>query len=462
MEELFMETIDLALNNIEANYMDYISDLQRLVRQPSVSAKGEGIAECASLVRETLERRGIKARILKLDKANPLVYGELAVRGASKTVLFYNHYDVQPAEPFDLWKVPPFSGELIENKVYGRGAADDKGEIMSRIAVVDSFMKTGKDPPCSFKFVIEGEEEIGSVNLHRYAESYKDLFKADAGIWEFGGVDTKQRPLLRLGMKGMLYVEITLRGANRDLHSSLAAIVPSPVWRMMRLLNSLKAEDDRITIPGWEDKVVPLKDWERKILEDYPYDEQGALESYGLKQFINGLTGLPLKEKLFTKPTCNICGIYSGYQGPGSKTVLPNEIRAKLDFRLVPEQDPDELAALLRTHLQRLGYGDAELICMEGEPAARVSPDEPIARSARSAAKRFYGMPALIELSSPATGPLYVFTKNLGIPCAAIGTGHPDDMQHSPNESKRLDTFVKGSKWVAQTVYYFASGSYDG
>jgi len=452
-----MEQIESVLQNIQSNHMEYITDLQKLVRQPSVSAKGEGIRECASLVKELLEKRGINARILELEGANPVVYGEVIVKGAKKTVLFYNHYDVQPAEPFDLWKAPPFSGELIDGRVFGRGAADDKGEIMSRIAVVDSYLRTGRDPPCSFKFVIEGEEEVGSGNLHRYAEKYRELFSADAGIWEFGGVDTRGRPLLRLGMKGLLYVEITIRGAKRDLHSSLAAVVPSPAWEMIRLLNSLKSQDDRITIKGWEDRVVPLKDWEKKLLEEYPFDEAGSLENYGLKQFINGLTGYELKEKLFTKPTCNICGIQAGYQGPGSKTVLPNEIRVKLDFRLVPEQDPEELARLLREHLDREGFGDAQLAIMEGEPAARVSPEQPIALAARAAARKVYGMDALVELSSPATGPLYVLTKNLGTPCAAIGTGHPDDSQHSPNESKRLDTFITGTKWVAQTVHNFAT-----
>jgi acetylornithine deacetylase/succinyl-diaminopimelate desuccinylase-like protein len=457
-----MELDEAVLENISKNYMEYISDLQKLVKQPSVSASGEGIEECASILKEIMESRGIRSRLLRIKGANPVVYGEVLARGAEKTLLFYNHYDVQPPDPVDLWNFPPYSAMISDGRVYGRGAADDKGEIASRLAVVDSFLRSGKDPPCNFKFLVEGEEESGSVHLPEYARTFKELFSADAGLWEFGGVDTLGRPVVRLGMKGILYVELVARGPARDLHSSLAAVVDNPAWRLVNALGTLRSDDGSILIDGWIDSVRSLLDYERKLLEDFPYDEEGALKNYGVKSFINGLTGLPLRKRLQTEPTCNICGIWSGYTGPGSKTVLPAEARAKLDFRLVPDQDPQELFGLLRKHLDSKGYADIQISSMEGEPAARVSPEQPIARSSRSAARKVYGKEALVELSSPVTGPLYVFTRDLQIPFAAIGTGHPEDAQHSPNESKRLDTFVSGTKWVAQTVYNFSTGRYDG
>lgn len=441
---------------IDRNYMEYIKELQTLVRQPSVSAKGEGIEQCASLVKELLEKRGINARILRREGANPLVFGEIRVRGAEKTLLFYNHYDVQPPEPLELWKYPPFSGELVNGRVYGRGAADDKGEIISRLAAVDSILQSEPSLPLNYKFVIEGEEEVGSQNLLSYARENRELFKAEAGIWEFGGIDTKGRPILRLGMKGLLYVELSAKGPNRDLHSSLAAIVESPVWKLIWALSTLKDQKDNITIEGWYDDIRPLSEYERELLEQYPYDEEGVRESIGVDHFINGLKGYELKEKLIAKPTCNICGVWAGYTGNGSKTVLPAEARAKLDFRLVPDQDPEKLKDLLRKHLDKHGFKDVNIEYMEGEKAARVSPKEKISLAARKAALPVYGMEALIELSSAATGPLYVFSDELRIPCVAIGTGHPEDAQHSPNESKRIDTFIAGTKWVAQTIYNFA------
>jgi acetylornithine deacetylase/succinyl-diaminopimelate desuccinylase-like protein len=448
------------LKKIEDRQMDYVKELQTLVRQPSVSATGLGINECASLVKEILEKRGISSTILRIKDANPLVYGEVRVRGAKKTLLFYNHYDVQPPEPLELWGHGAFSGDVDNGRVYGRGAADDKGEIVSRLAVFDSFADHLEDLGLNFKFVIEGEEEIGSQNLLEYARQNKERFSADSGIWEFGGVDTKGRPVVRLGMKGLLYVELMAKGAKRDLHSSLAAIVESPVWRLVRALHTLKDSEDNITIEGWYDKVRPLFEYERILLEKYPFDEEGAKSSYGVSSFINNLTGFELKKKLIAMPTCNICGIWAGYTGKGSKTVLPSEARAKIDFRLVPDQDPDELKVLLRKHLDSKGFRDIEVYYTEGEKAARVNPNEPISQAAIKAAFQVYSTEGLVEISSPATGPLYVFTDELKVPCVAIGTGHPDDAQHSPNESKSIDSFIKGTKWVAQTVYNYATGQY--
>ena len=448
------------MKNIEDRHMDYVKELQTLIRQPSISATGTGINECASLVKELLERRGISSTILKIENANPLVYGEARSKGAKKTLLFYNHYDVQPPEPIELWKHDPFSGDIDDGRVYGRGAADDKGEIISRLAVADSFLDYLDQLGLNFKFVIEGEEEIGSQNLLAYARQNKEMFSADSGIWEFGGVDTKGRPVVRLGMKGLLYVELSAKGPKRDLHSSLAAIVESPVWRLVKALNTLKDSEDDITIPGWYDRIRPLFDYERSLLEKYPFDEEGAKSSYGISSFINNLTGFELKKKLITMPTCNICGIWAGYTGKGSKTVLPSEARAKIDFRLVPEQDPEELKILLRKHLDSKGFSDIEIDYMEGERAARVNPKEPISLAAIKAASQVYATEGFVEISSSATGPLYIFTDELKIPCVAIGTGHPDDAQHSPNESKRIDSFIKGTKWVAQTVYNYATDSF--
>ncbi len=454
-----MKEYDSLEERIQKRKEYYITQLQRLVRQPSVSAKNEGIRDCALLLKEIMEEHGITTRLLEIPNANPVVYGEVRVRGSSKTLLFYNHYDVQPAEPVELWRYPPFSATLIDGRIYGRGAADDKGEILSRLAAVDAYLASGKDPPCSFKFVIEGEEEIGSINLPRYAEKYRDLFQADSGIWEFGGIDNRGRPIVSLGMKGILYVELLAKGPARDLHSSLSAIVENPAWRLVRAISSFKDHKDNISIKGWNDRIRKLTEDEKRLLDTFPYDEEEVKKSYGIASFINDLSGYALKEKLYTQPTCNICGIWSGYQGPGSKTVLPSEAHAKLDFRLVPDQDPEELSLLLRKHLDENGFSDVQIVYKEGEPAARISHKERIAIAAAKAGKKAYGVESILSVSSAGTGPMYIFSKELAVPCVGIGTGHPDDAQHSPNESKRIDTFVNGTKWVAYTIQEFASSS---
>ncbi len=215
---------------VDSHMDDLVSDLQTLIRQPSVSAKNEGIEECAKLVQKLLKKSGIKSEILRLKKGvAPIVYGEIkSKQNPSKTLMFYNHYDVQPAEPFDLWDDPPFSSVRKGNKIFGRGATDDKGELITRIKAVEACLKTTGDVPCNIKFVIEGEEETGSAHIEEYLKKYQKKFSCDGVIWEFGYVDAKNRPIVGLGMKGLLFVELSVRESKIDAHSSLAVLIKNP------------------------------------------------------------------------------------------------------------------------------------------------------------------------------------------------------------------------------------------
>ena len=245
------------LEHIDDSMPDLISDLQTLIRQPSVSAKNEGIEKCAQLVSKMLRKSGIKSEILRLKGASPLVYGEIkSKKNPHRTILFYNHYDVQPAEPFELWDDPPFSGKVKGNKIFGRGSADDKGELVTRIKAVEAFLQQTGDVPCNVKFVIEGEEEIGSVNIEKYLKKYQTKFSCDGVIWEFGYVDAKNRPIIGLGMKGLLYVELTVRESIRDAHSSLAVIIKNPAWRLVEALNTLRNSSGKILIRDWYKEVT--------------------------------------------------------------------------------------------------------------------------------------------------------------------------------------------------------------
>ena len=295
------------LEHIDDSMPDLISDLQTLIRQPSVSAKNEGIEKCAQLVSKMLRKSGIKSEILRLKGASPLVYGEIkSKKNPHRTILFYNHYDVQPAEPFELWDDPPFSGKVKGNKIFGRGSADDKGELVTRIKAVEAFLQQTGDVPCNVKFVIEGEEEIGSVNIEKYLKKYQTKFSCDGVIWEFGYVDAKNRPIIGLGMKGLLYVELTVRESIRDAHSSLAVIIKNPAWRLVEALNTLRDSSGKILIRDWYKEVTPFSKQDLQLLSSEPFDESSFKSEYGITEFVNGKKGLQVKKALAGDPTCNI------------------------------------------------------------------------------------------------------------------------------------------------------------
>ncbi len=442
---------------VGANLNGFVKDVVRLASQPSVSARKEGVEECAVLVETMLREIGAEARSLRVEGAPPLVYGELKSTKSSKTVLFYNHYDVQPEEPLELWKSPPFKPEVRDGKVYGRGVSDDKGELVSRLKLVEAYCKTAGGPPCNVKFCFEGEEETGSVHLHQYVEKYPELFKSDAVVWEYGTVDVAGRPKVTLGVKGMIYVEFVLQELSQDAHSSYAAVLPSAPWRMVRMLDILKGKDERILVPGWYDGVETLSEEEVEVLDAQEFNDQAFRKNYGAKQFVGGMDGTMAKKALVRRPTGNIAGIWAGYQGPGSKTVLPKEVHCKMDFRLVPDQDPDELLKKLREYLDANGYADVRMEVESMEPAARTSFKDPFAQAAIRAAEKTYGTKPIVELSSPGTGPLYLFTRRYKMPSVDIGVSSEDGAIHAPNENLTVENLRKGILWVAETMELFSA-----
>jgi acetylornithine deacetylase/succinyl-diaminopimelate desuccinylase-like protein len=404
---------------VDKNYEQYVADnvnnfakdIIKLAAQPSVSARNEGVEECAVLVEKMLRETGASTKVLKIEGVAPLIYGEIKSNRSPKTVLFYNHYDVQPEEPLELWKSPPFKPEIRDGVLYGRGVSDDKGELVSRLKIVESYLKTQGELPCSVKFCFEGEEETGSVHLAEYIEKYSELFKADATFWEYGTLDLEGRPQVSLGVKGMIYLEFVLKCLSQDAHSSYAAALPSAPWRLVRLLNILKDKDERILVPGWYDNVGTLSEDELKVLDDMPFGGEEFKRAYGAKEFLGGMTADQAKKALVQRPTGNIAGIWAGYTGPGSKTVLPKEIHARMDFRLVPEQEPEDLWKKTRKYLDDNGYADVEMKLDSMEPAARTSYKDPFAQAAIGAAEKVYGKTPVVELGSPGTGPLYLFTR---------------------------------------------------
>ncbi|HEV2192453.1 MAG TPA: M20/M25/M40 family metallo-hydrolase [Nitrosopumilaceae archaeon] len=444
------------LRHVDNNMKGLISDLQTLIRQPSVSAKNEGLEECARLVAKIMRNSGIRSELLYLGKGvPPVVYGEVkSKQNPKKTLLFYNHYDVQPAEPFDLWKDKPFSGKIIGNKIFGRGSADDKGELITRIKAVESYLKTEGDVPCNVKFLVEGEEEIGSMHVEKYLKKFKKKFSCDGVIWEFGYVDAKDRPIISLGMKGLLYVELSVTESIRDAHSSLAVLIENPAWRLLEALKTLRDANGKILIKDWYKEVNSFTKEELKLIQAEPFDEKEFKKEYGIKRFVANKTEIAARKALVGEPTCNIAGFVSGYTGPGAKTVLPSQALVKIDFRLVPKMDPLKQLARLKQHLRSNGFGDIKVNMIHGEAASKTNILDPFVSKVKKAASESFGK-SIISVSSAGTGPMYSFAKVLSAPCISIGSTYIFSRIHSPNEFARIDLLNKTTKCICKIMSKF-------
>lgn len=444
------------LQYVDINMKGLISDLQTLIRQPSVSAKNEGLEECARLVGKIMRKSGIHSEILYLRKGiPPVVYGEVrSKQNPKRTLLFYNHYDVQPAEPFDLWDDKPFSGKIKGNKIFGRGSADDKGELITRIKAVESYLKTQGDIPCNVKFLVEGEEEIGSMHVERYLKKYKKKLSCDGVIWEFGYVDAKDRPIISLGMKGLLYVELSVRESIRDAHSSLAVLIENPAWRLLEALKTLRDANGKILIKDWYKEVDSFTKEELKLIQSEPFDEKEFKKEYGIKKFVANKTGIAARKALVGEPTCNIAGFVSGYTGTGAKTVLPSQALVKIDFRLVPKMDPLKQLARLKRHLRSKGFVDIKIRMIHGEAASKTKIFDPFVSKVREAANESFGK-SIVTVSSAGTGPMHSFAKILCAPCISIGGTYVFSRIHSPNEFARIDLLNKTTKCVCRIMDKF-------
>lgn len=440
---------------LDSHLDESIAELSRFCAQPSVSAQNWGLAETAQMVGQMLEKRGFTVEITPTAGA-PIVFGERKGR-SDKTLIIYNHYDVQPAEPLELWHTPPFEPTLRDGKLFARGVSDDKGHFTYRLFAIDALLAELGELPCNVKFVLEGEEEVSSAHLHEYVQQNLSKLAGDACIWEFGGVDHNDNPNQSLGLRGICYVELSVTTANQDCHSGLGgSIFPNAAWRLVWALNTLKDANERILIPGFYDSVVPPSPRDIELMAALPDTAEEYKKRYGLDHFLNGLTGgveLALAEVF--KPTCTICGLTSGYQGPGSKTVLPAKASAKIDFRLVPNQTPEVVLKQLRAHLDAQGFTDIEVTFLGGEAPARTDPDDPFVKLVVESAREVYGVPQQIIPLVGGSGPNAIFQKALNVPIVTAGAGYPGTGAHAPNENLRLDLYLKAAKHMARILVEF-------
>lgn len=383
----------------------------------------------------------------------------LATMGSGDhTVLVYDHYDVQPVDPVNLWVSEPFRPEVRDGVLYGRGTADNKGDLVARLAALDAYRQADQELPCRIKFLVEGEEETGSKSFEAMVARYGDRLAADGCIWEGAGIDHAGRAEVVFGAKGLAYVELVYRGLAEDQHSSLAVIAPSPVWHLVEALGTLRAPDGRVLIEGFYDDVESPGEQDLAQLERFPFDEEAERQRLGVDGFVGDDSGLDLLKRYFFKPTCNIAGIVAGFIEPGtSKTVLPKEARCKIDMRLVPQQDPDDIVAKLRKHLDNQGFGDIEIVRYSMEHPVRSPMDAPIGEASLRAARALFPGVAVAPMMI-GTGPMYPIASTLSIPTVSpAGVCRKDSNIHAPNENCRVEDFVCIIEYTAAWIDEFGA-----
>ena len=452
--------------------LNIIKDLQDLIRKPSVSALNTGLEECALLISNMMNKIGIKTELLVLSDINkpedannpyipPLVFGEIKSKSNPnrKTILFYNHYDVQPVEPIRLWNHDPFGGIVENGKIYGRGSSDDKGELITRIKAVEYFIKRFGDVPCNIKFLIEGEEEIGSPHLLNYLRQYRKKFVCDSIIWEFGYVDSQNRPIINLGMKGMLFVELTVKGPSVDIHSSLAPIIENPIWKLTKIVNELYNQDtNKILIKDWYMNMTSLSKEEKDFFNKQPlFDEDEFKKQYGLGKLLK--SGVDIRTSLSLEPTCNLSNIMTNYVKKDPKTIVPSLAIVQIDFRLVPNMNPNEQFRKLLNHLHLKKYSNLKVKYLHGLYPTRTSFKHPFVKIVKKSAEAVYEHTSIINASSAGSGPMQLITNNSQIPCIATGCTSIFSNIHSINEFSDINLLNKGTQLIITIINNYSKSN---
>ena len=424
---------------IDRRFDAFVEELRAYIRVPTISARREAEAEGAEATRAILGRHGVETRLMDVPGGPAMVVGDVSGSPGAPTVILYNHYDVQPVDPLDQWRHEPFDPVVENGKLHGRGVADTKGNVVAQAvaqAVIRDVLGT---LPVNLRFMVEGEEEIGSPHLPAFARRHPALFRGDGATIEGAGHTPDGVPEVYMGSKGILYVELRVRTAAVDQHSSLAASLPNPAWRLLAALRTIRDARGRILIPGFYAGVSRPTREALALLRKNPFDPRAWQKAYGATEVFGGTTRLGRLIAYCYNPTCNIDGLVSGYTGPGSKTINPADATAKLDFRLVPGQRPLRILAALKAHLRRKGFGDIEVIQHSTfEPGA--SPiSSSIGQSLMAACRDVYGRSPAVFPWMGGSSSTWFYTSR-GTPAALPpGVGYSGSLIHAPNEHIRLD-----------------------
>ena len=445
---------------IEANKDRFLEELFELIRIPSISAEQEhkpDMVRCAEKWKEFLLQAGCDKAEVMPSAGNPVVYGEKTIDPAKPTVLVYGHYDVMPVAPLELWKTSPFEPVIKDDKIWARGADDDKGQSFMQAKAFEFMVKTDQ-LPCNVKFMLEGEEEIGSPSLYGFCEEHKEMLKADVILVCDTSMIAPDVPSITSGLRGLCYWEVEVTGANHDLHSGIyGGAVANPINILCKMIAGLHDENNHITIPGFYDDVLVISDEERALMAQAPFNEEDYKRDLGIKA-VHGEKGYSTKERTGIRPCLDICGIWGGHTGEGSKTVLPSKAYAKISTRLVANQDFNKISKLFQEYFEGIAPDCVRVKvtpCHGG--AAYVSPLEMKAyQAAEKAMETTYGKRPIPTRSGGSIPIVAGFEKILGTKSILMGFGLGSDDIHAPNENYPLEQFFKGIETIPYFYEYFA------
>lgn len=432
-------------NYVQANEQDLIQSLAWLVAQPSISSTGEGVLDCCEMLMNRMKEMGLEVEQAPVEP-HPAIIGRWGHDPSKKTVMIYAHYDVQPQGELELWRTPPFEPVIKDGVMYGRGTADNKGPLMAHLNAIDFWLKEYGDLPVNLLLIFEGSEESNSEGLPEYLREHKEELQADVVFFSDGSKNHNDQPIIALGVKGMLYVELVLTTINRDLHSQYAPVLPSAAWELVHLLNKLKTEDGVVHIPGFYDDIQKPTERELEIYRQLPNVEKDLEKSYGVSPIYPKEKGYYLQ--LNNTPSFNISGIYSGHVGPGTATVLTSKATAKIDMRLVVSQDGNKILENLKAYIKELGYDNVEVICHGVTEPSKTPTTTPYLPPIEKATEDIFGK-YMIYPNRPSTAPDYLWTNILGLPAIQVRWCDASSDNHAPNEHLTLSNYLKGIELTA-------------
>lgn len=433
--------------------------LQAMCRMPSVAARGTGMRAMAETVAQLMQRAGAGTRSFTMGSGYPVIYGECGA--GNHKYLVYGHYDVAPVGHLTDWSYGPFASTIVDGKLYARGASNSKGDLVARLAAIEAYQKTfGKLPVC-LRFVIEGEDGLGSPSLRRFTIEHSEMLTAEGCIWDEGYKDTKERPVISLGFKGITFIELRVHGARTDLHSKWGAIVPNPAWRLVQALSTIMSPKGVITIDGFSSHIAPISPEDTEALKTVELDESGLKREFRIGHWLRGLKGHALAKEHIFGATCTICGIQTGHTEAGPKTVLPSHAMARLDLRLVPDLTSETVLALLREHLDVRGFQDVEIIELASSPYAKSSVTSTVARAAIESAEEVYKTPPVVYPMDPSSGPVgAVCGVSLPpTPVVSFGVSYAASNPHGPDENIRLDDFLQSIKYFGRIIHHLGQAA---
>ncbi|MFV1882878.1 MAG: dipeptidase [Balneola sp.] len=440
---------------IDQNKDKFLNELFELLRIPSIStdsSKKDAIKQAANFLISQLKSLNFTRVELFETPGNPIVYGEHCPYDDQPTVLVYGHYDVQPSDPDHLWDTPPFEPTVKNGDIYARGASDDKGQSFTHVKAIESFVKSGTPIPVNVKFILEGEEEIGSPNLVPFLESHKDLLACDMVLISDTAMFGKDQPSITYGLRGLAYMEMEVVGPNRDLHSGVyGGAVENPLNVLCELIAKMKNEDGVIQVPGFYDKVIPLTEADREASATLPFDEEAYKKSLDIDA-VHGEKGYTTLERATARPTLDVNGIWGGYQGEGAKTVLPSKAGAKVSMRLVPDQHPKEIAKLFQDYVESIAPDTVKVTVNEhhGGFASITDLDFYGLKAGAKAFEEVYGKEVLFSREGGSIPIVADFKRVLGVESILMGFGLTSDAIHSPNEKFSVEDFHRGIKTSAK------------